>query len=304
MSYKADVLRVLIGSPSDVQEERKIIEESLYVWNSIHSLDERIILQPIMWERDSAPQLGDRPQAILNAQIVNDCDLLIATFWTKIGSPTGKYNSGTVEEIQEFIKAKKPVMLYFSSKPADPTTINLEQLQELNEFKNAMKQEGLYKEYDLLQNFKYNLNSHISKNVKEIKRNRLGKNAEQISNNSEDNISHKSQNMLDNIAPNLERIRDSFYKEKNSEPLDLITAKDILKNYIDSLTEVKPILATFLDRKENSRLERGISKMKLLLNHRILFDGGHSYEDFWAKADDAFDLTFSALKACVLHSNQ
>ena len=43
-------------------------------------------------------------------------------FWTKLGTPTGVADSGTVEEIDQFVEANKPAMLYFSSRPAGPTT--------------------------------------------------------------------------------------------------------------------------------------------------------------------------------------
>jgi len=62
MSYKATILKVLIASPSDLNEERKIIPDILSYWNLIHSEDLKVILQPIMWERNSYPHLGEHPQ--------------------------------------------------------------------------------------------------------------------------------------------------------------------------------------------------------------------------------------------------
>jgi hypothetical protein len=35
-------------------------------------------------------------------------------FWTKLGTATGVAASGTVEEIDRFVAAGKPAMLYFS----------------------------------------------------------------------------------------------------------------------------------------------------------------------------------------------
>ncbi len=57
---------------------------------------------------------GDRPQGIINNQVVRNCDMLIGAFWTRLGSPTGVEESGTVEEIKWFLKQQKPVMLYYS----------------------------------------------------------------------------------------------------------------------------------------------------------------------------------------------
>jgi hypothetical protein len=47
----------------------------------------------------------------------------------------GVADSATVEEIDQFIAAAKPAMLYFSHRPIDPNSINLKQQQKLQDFK-------------------------------------------------------------------------------------------------------------------------------------------------------------------------
>ncbi|MFO7659441.1 MAG: hypothetical protein R6V77_00850 [Candidatus Cloacimonadaceae bacterium] len=59
----------------------------------------------------------------MNQQLVKSCDLVIGAFWTKLGTPTGKAESGTAEEIEQFRAEGKPVLLYFSSAPAVPESI-------------------------------------------------------------------------------------------------------------------------------------------------------------------------------------
>src|SRR4051812_23308338 len=103
MPFTATVYRVLIASPNDVPKERKVVAEVVNDWNHRHAQTGAAVLLPVRWETDSAPELGDRPQAIINRQIVKDCDMAVAIFWTRIGSPTGKAISGTVEEIQQFV---------------------------------------------------------------------------------------------------------------------------------------------------------------------------------------------------------
>ena len=41
--------------------------------------------------------IGGKPQALLNEQFVNKCDAAVAIFWTRFGSPTDEYGSGTEE---------------------------------------------------------------------------------------------------------------------------------------------------------------------------------------------------------------
>ncbi|HEX4117404.1 MAG TPA: hypothetical protein VHX99_01265, partial [Rhizomicrobium sp.] len=97
MTYQATVINVMIASPNDVASERRLIKEVVQEWNAIHAQHRGLVLMPLGWETHSSPELGERPQGIINKQILKDCDLLIAVFWTRLGSPTGKSESGTVE---------------------------------------------------------------------------------------------------------------------------------------------------------------------------------------------------------------
>ena len=154
MSYQAEIINVMIASPGDVENERRIVKEIVYEWNAIHSLRRKIILLPVGWETHSFPVMGDRPQKIINSQVLKNCDLLVGIFWTRIGTETGSYPSGTVEEIEEHIKADKPVMLYFSNQPAHPDSINSLQYEKLIAFKESCRKNGLYETYDSISEFK------------------------------------------------------------------------------------------------------------------------------------------------------
>ena len=101
----------------DVAEERQVIREMIHEWNDINSARSKVMLTPIGWETHTSPELGVRPQELINQRLLVDCDLLIGVFWTRLGSPTGNEASGTVEEIHRHLNAGKPAMIYFSSKP-------------------------------------------------------------------------------------------------------------------------------------------------------------------------------------------
>src|ERR1700731_4094312 len=137
MSFKAEIYRVLIASPSDLAEERQVATEAINEWNSQHAIAEAVVLLPVKWETHAAPRSGVRPQEAINDQLVHNSDILLGMFWTKIGTSTGVAESGTVEEIDQFVAAAKPAMLYFSRRPIDPNAINLKQLRKLRAFKDA-----------------------------------------------------------------------------------------------------------------------------------------------------------------------
>src|ERR1700716_3442973 len=115
MSYASTVFNVLIASPGDVNAERDLAREVVYEWNASHSRSRKIVLQPIGWETHSHPTMGDRAQSILNEQILKDADLVVAIFWTRIGTPTGEAPGGSVEELQRHMTENKPAMVYFSA---------------------------------------------------------------------------------------------------------------------------------------------------------------------------------------------
>ena len=147
----------MIASPGDVSEERDVIRGTLHDWNDINSVNSRIMLAPVGWDSHSSPELGTRPQELINNRVLKNCDLLVGVFWTRLGSPTGKAQSGTVEEIQEHLSAGKPAMIYFSSKPAAPDTIDLEQYAQLRTFKDWCKSQGLIEEFENLEQFRAKL---------------------------------------------------------------------------------------------------------------------------------------------------
>lgn len=168
MSYESTVYRVLIASPSDVDEEREVVTRIIQDWNDLNSFNKKIVLLPVRWETHSSPTFGVRPQEVINEQIVDDCDMLIGFFWTKIGSPTGEELSGTIEEIKRVSKAGKPVMLYFSKRGKDPSQINISQLELLNKFKEEVYSSALVDHYSSIVDFRDKLSRHIEMKIREL----------------------------------------------------------------------------------------------------------------------------------------
>ena len=168
MAFESRVYRILIASPSDVFEEREIAARVIQEWNDLHSFNKKIVLLPLKWETHTAPTYGVRPQEVINRQIVDDCDLVIGFFWTRIGSPTGKDISGTIEEIKRASASGKPVMLYFSKRGMDPSSIDIVQLNDLNEFKKNLYDSALIESYNTLVEFRDKLSRQIEIKIREL----------------------------------------------------------------------------------------------------------------------------------------
>ena len=129
MPYDARVLQILIASPGDVSDERKLLSEVISEWNYVNARDRRIVLLPLRWETHASPELGAAPQAVINRQVVDSCDMAVGVFWTRLGTPTAVAESGTAEEISRVGGAGKPVMLYFSKAKADLDMVDLRNMR-------------------------------------------------------------------------------------------------------------------------------------------------------------------------------
>jgi len=169
MPSKADIYRVLIASPSDLPEEREVATRAVHEWNDQHAVAESVVLLPVKWETHAMPEAGVRPQAAINRQLVTGSDILVGMFWTKIGTSTGVAESGTVEEIDQFVADGKPALLYFSSRPIDPNKIDLKQHKKLKAFKDATYKKALTGGFSSTEELYRILQRDLMNQVRELK---------------------------------------------------------------------------------------------------------------------------------------
>ncbi|MFK4308431.1 hypothetical protein ABH957_003107 [Bacillus sp. RC242] len=120
----------MIASPSDVQKERDEIETEIFELNIRFTEEMQITLLPSRWEKDVVPVYGGiDAQQIIIEQLVNKCDILKGVFWAKLGTPTKRHSSGTLEEISIFIEQNKEVIVYFVEKYV-PMNANFDEMKE------------------------------------------------------------------------------------------------------------------------------------------------------------------------------
>lgn len=146
--YPATVYRIMFGSPSDIKEEIQVAFQVLNHWNSLHSEQSKIVLLPLHWSISSYPAMGKHPQKILDKQVVEKSDLLICIFGTRLGTPTDTEISGSVEEIKEHRKTGKDVMVFFKRSVDDITSVDPKQLQSIKDFKESIKNDALWHEFN------------------------------------------------------------------------------------------------------------------------------------------------------------
>ena len=168
MSYDARVFTVLVASPGDVQEERQAIADIIHEWNNLNSRDRSIVLLPLRWETHAHPEMGAEPQSIINRQIVNECDMAVGVFWTRLGTPTATAESGSAEEISRVGESGKPVMMYFSNAPVPPRDLDLNELARLREYRTQHYPQGLIEQYSSIQEFRDKFTRQMSAKIMEM----------------------------------------------------------------------------------------------------------------------------------------
>jgi len=115
MSNKMIEIKIFVAGPTDVGEERGIVEEVAHAINNATGRVHNFFLR-VIGAQTTAPGIGD-PQDLINVT-ADEADLVVVIFWRRFGSSTSQYSSGTEEEfsraIERWRRRRRPqIMLYF-----------------------------------------------------------------------------------------------------------------------------------------------------------------------------------------------
>lgn len=149
MAYMTLILHMLISAPSDVpDEDLSVIRKTISQWNLTFGRAVGLTVLPVSWSEHAAAEFGERPQEILNGQIVEESDLAIALFYDRLGTPTGEAASGTAEEIKVLVEAEKGVGVLVNTGQRKPLTGSaLGERQRLTEYLEKLRENSLVFEY-------------------------------------------------------------------------------------------------------------------------------------------------------------
>lgn len=173
MPESIDLYRIFLASPSDIIEERGVIEDVLREWNLQHGQQTKARVELVSWHTHAFPAAGDRPQGLINKQAFDTSDIVIGIFWQKFGSPTGKAQSGTEEEIRRGLEQKKRVMVYFSNRSPDGRAGKLGDIAKIARFKKKYGEKALFWEYSDLEKFSRDFRNHLARVMGDLTKARL-----------------------------------------------------------------------------------------------------------------------------------
>jgi hypothetical protein len=172
MPREVIVLQVFLSSPSDVREERDLVQDIVDELNTTWRTNSNIQLNLLMWEKDARPTLVSDAQTAINTQLGHEYDIFIGIMGARFGSPTPRAESGTEEEF-EHARArfeKNPddvsVMFYFKdAPPASLSEIDPKQLERVQAFKQKLQSLGLVRVFKQRDEFARLIRINLSQEV-------------------------------------------------------------------------------------------------------------------------------------------
>jgi len=166
MAFSAHVLRVMIASPGDTREERDAVERSLHGWNTSRAEREQVILLPARWETDAVPRLGGSGHSVINDQLVDRADVIIALFdsasarqpRTQFPAPR-KRSSGPTRQASR--------KMYFSQEPL-PRDGDAKQLAALRKLQASLESQGLLGSYGNPEDLAFQVRSAVEHDLEHL----------------------------------------------------------------------------------------------------------------------------------------
>jgi hypothetical protein len=148
---QVEKLLVFLAAPGDVPTERRYVGEIVTELNRTVASDSGVVLQLVNWENDAFPGYGQDAQAVISEQIaeMSKYALFIGIMWNRLGTPTPRAASGTVEEferaVETFRHKRQPAIWFYFRESASrlDTEDQLEQRKKVLAFKKNVQANGM-----------------------------------------------------------------------------------------------------------------------------------------------------------------
>jgi len=168
--------RVFVSSPDDVQSEVDAVKQTIDKLNKINA-SSSTRLDFVNWKTNVSPGMAERTQEVINKSIGDDYDIYVGIMWKKFGP-------GTVEEFEHayerhsMLKDNIEIMFYFKEIPTEPDESDLEQIEEVEKFRDRISLTCLYGgPFKEVSEFREMLESHLPETIRILKRQEKSKRA-------------------------------------------------------------------------------------------------------------------------------
>jgi hypothetical protein len=170
-------VKVFIASPGDIKCEREICRKVINEWKDAKFFSFEI--KSFFWEYDALPGVGSYTQDVISKQSLKadqnggEFDIVIVILWSRIGTETKYFLSGTAEELITALltsyRNPKRVMLYSSDTPIKPSQIDPQQLAGVKRLRKCFQDAGgLHFSYDSIGQFEELIRRHLAQAIREL----------------------------------------------------------------------------------------------------------------------------------------
>jgi hypothetical protein len=174
---------IFISSPSDIEDERKIVIKVIGLLNNMSHIKDLYVLKPLAYEKIVPPIVGTAPQSTVDRYMMeaSKADIFICILSQRMGTPViheetkEEFESGTEYEFKDAYRSNqkrgKPYMLLYRGMKHDTPNADSEQLRKVQNFFKLFsgdypEYKGLYKKYNRIEEFEQlifkNIDSVIS----------------------------------------------------------------------------------------------------------------------------------------------
>jgi hypothetical protein len=168
MNPKIQIIRVTLCAPGDVTKELSVVAQEIEEWNRLNWDATNCGIKLRHWRTDAVPDLSERPQGVINQQLIDDSDLIVAIFWSRLGTPTGVASSGTEEEVRRAVAKGIRTFLYFSKLEPIPADADSAQLSKVENFRAEMISKGLAWSFQSRPRLKEDFRKHLAEFMHEM----------------------------------------------------------------------------------------------------------------------------------------
>lgn len=133
-------VRIFVSSPDDLAEERRCAREVIQQLSGQVIGGSQVILEPMLWETDSPPIVGQKAQQAIDYYFgkASDTDIYLGMLWSTLGSPVvlnnRRYASGTLYEFEDAYRRSKSVhrpkmLLYRCDRPSNASPESVDRVR-------------------------------------------------------------------------------------------------------------------------------------------------------------------------------
>jgi hypothetical protein len=195
--------------------------------------------------------------------------------------------SGTAEEIEEFRRAGKPVLLYFSLVPVTPDSVDAAQYKALVAYRKRLENEGIIWRYETIASLRDQLSRHLT-----------GLDVLWGKRDAATSVPERNDRAMlaEEFESFLRRLRAEWQTEKNVQPTSTDHGKSILNDALRSVLDYQSRDLAEANPEFLGLLRDASVKLRSLDEHRVSMSGS-SYEEFWKLGDQAIRVLDAAARA-------